>query len=262
MLRVSGSFGHGRALAWLGKIMREMNLRDQHSQNDKLPAFTGAVQATFANGAVVPVPDRGLVATGLSNHTDILDTDDTGTTSRTRNRNRGRRRRKQRTHNRKAGRRSTSTQQQEHEQPTTQSKTNAHRGTGTVSAPPMHDGHRASALPAQLPNRSTTSASHRVGQGTTHLPPLEPMAISPGIVRSLALRTTLDFELRSQPSKEHKSAPAVRARERHGLEPLPWETRAAGMLQLDATSRFNVRAKTTPVPRSLSKSTFRPSNFH
>ena len=268
MLRVSDSFGRGRALAWLGKVMREMNLRDQHSQLDTLPKVTPAAHSPHESAVVLP-PGDDLVCAGLS--------DAAGPDVATR-RN-GRRRRGGKTQHRR------------------QRMTKAHqaRATGAVSAPPFMDKH-ATVVPAQLPdsghssgmttagmsrsaarrevtgnngssqknkrpvgNTATEGTSslypRQMGQGMIHLPPLEAVTIQPKIVRSLALRTTLDFEhSHSGGTQQHKSAPAAlaRLRDAQGLTPLPWETGAAGMFQLDATSRYNIQTRASKTLRSKS----------
>jgi hypothetical protein len=99
--------------------------------------------------------------------------------------------------------------------------------------------------PQDIPSASRQQAS----QGMINLPPLDSMTIPPKIVKSLEFRTTLEFEHRHSRSQQHKSAPAALARMRgaHGLEPLPWETKAAGMLQLNATARYAMKAGLKPL---------------
>ena len=257
MLRASDSFGRGRALAWLGKVMREMDLRDQHSQ-PYMPKGIPAARSPLVSGAVVLPPGDGLVCAGLN--------DDA----------------------RRDGRRRPGGKKQRR-LPVTKSNagmTTARqaRATGAVSAPPFMN-KPVAVLPAQPPDRgyfsgmttagmsvsaarceiagnceSTkskcparhtateyTSSLYRqqTGQCTIQLPPLEAVAIPPKIVQSLALRTSLDFEHCPGGTQQHKSAPAAlaRLRDAQGLAPLPWEAGAAGMLQLDATSRYNIQTR-------------------
>eukprot|EP01043_Picozoa_sp_COSAG02_P013474 COSAG02_NODE_539_length_20605_cov_93.802155_12_plen_1314_part_00 len=267
MLRVSDSFGRGRALAWLGKVMREMNLCDQQTQKDALPKMT-------SDDATSIVPDGDLVVAGVSS-----DASDAGGLDVAKSRGRRRAHKNQRRRHRKGDRRSPGEAQQ-----TSRSTTTAHRGTGAVSAPPImhntmpvtgnHDefggtstvgislsaarreavgmsggnkSHNAMkyVAPQDIPSASRQQAS----QGMTNLPPLDSMTIPPKIVKSLELRTTLEFEHRHSSSQQHKSAPAAlgRMRRTQGLEPLPWETKAAGMFQLNAISRYTIKAGLKPL---------------
>eukprot|EP01043_Picozoa_sp_COSAG02_P024092 COSAG02_NODE_1306_length_13342_cov_5.305822_3_plen_1617_part_00 len=267
MLRVSDSFGRGRALAWLGKVMREMNLRDQETRKHTLP------NVMFDDATVLAPDGDQLVVAGLSDDTDDLDV----------TKSRGRRRRRQKLRrNRKGGRQSLGAQQSDREQRQpykmgrSTTKARYTRGTGAVSAPPsMHNtmpftgnhgqfggtstvrislnaarreaaGNSSSSksnnvVKCVAPQAIPSASQQQVGQGVINLPPLDTMTIPPKIVKSLALRTTLEFEHENSSTPQHKSAPAALARIRgaRGLEPLPWE---AAVFQLNATSRYNVKS--------------------
>ena len=280
-LRVSGSYGRGRALAWLGKVMREMNLRDTSHQVDKLGT---------ASPALLPFASAAKQKAGAL-HVRVAPSGD-GSRDATE---------QQQQHRRSGGggggKKKRKKGRKKHKQ-------THQRGTGAVSAPPiMHE--RAPPLPARLadPNAVShfgglTSASlslsharkeaaldHSDGDrkrrsmkksssagpsqlqplrrmtssdaAAADLPPLAPMEIPSQIVRSLALRaTTLDpLSLHGHPAggggggglaTNSSSAPAslARMRDRAGFEPLPWEqSKTAGMFQMEVSRRFNAKPK-------------------